>query len=394
MVDDRTKELINRGLRHPMILVHFLETTENLGFIGEELNKIIILFAFISRTMQKPIGVIIKGPSSSGKSALVEVIMKLFPENVYLYLSDISEAAFKASGDLPGKVLIISEVHGLEKIEYLLRVVQSEGKLTSRKMVTTGKNDWELSDFKIEGSCALIVTTTEDSIHYENETRNIEIYMDVSGDQTAAVHRMILEESADSREDNITLVKNWQIFFQALYENIPVIIPYAKLIEFPSDRERTRRDITKFLNLVKLSAMFHQFQRPIVRIRGQLFIVADIRDYGIAYRLWEHCYTSTRQGINLRVKELVDTLFQLNEDNSQYNTQKITVKDLIGRLGWDRTTISKHADTAENAGFIEIIRQGSGRPTFYQPIKKYNENVIGLLTPEELAERIKTEWLT
>ena len=48
---------------------------------------------------------------------------------------------------------------------------------------------------------------------------------------------------------------------QRLLEPLPVVIPFADKLSFPTGWMRTRRDHARFLNLIEVSAFLHQHQR-------------------------------------------------------------------------------------------------------------------------------------
>ncbi|MCH7535648.1 MAG: DUF3854 domain-containing protein, partial [Bacteroidetes bacterium] len=73
---EKAKEL----LMSPNILLLVIAFTKKLGFVGENINQMVLYLAFTSRLLNESISVIIKGLSSSGKSYLVKTLLRLFPE--------------------------------------------------------------------------------------------------------------------------------------------------------------------------------------------------------------------------------------------------------------------------------------------------------------------------
>lgn len=108
--------------------------------------------------------------------------------------------------------------------------------------------------------------------------------MDESPEQTRRIHeRMSLlrtERGLQQRaEANAIARRHWNA--QRLLEPLPVVIPYAGKLTFPSAWLRTRRDYARFLNLIEVSAFLHQHQRD----RRGGAIVAALADYTVAYSL-------------------------------------------------------------------------------------------------------------
>jgi DNA primase len=81
------------------------------------------------------------------------------------------------------------------------------------------------------------------------------------------------------QEAEATCRRHWNA--QRLLEPLPVVIPYADRLTFPSAWMRTRRDHARFLNLIEVSAFLHQHQGE-----GRSgAIVASLADYAVAYGL-------------------------------------------------------------------------------------------------------------
>src|SRR5262249_43166412 len=86
--------------RLPDILSRMVETLHVCGLVGEERAVKLIYLALTSRLLDRIVSVAIKGPSSGGKSFLVEVVLKLFPPEASYELTAMSEHAL-AYGEEP-----------------------------------------------------------------------------------------------------------------------------------------------------------------------------------------------------------------------------------------------------------------------------------------------------
>jgi DNA primase len=335
-------------LRDPMLLSRFLETIHALGCVGEEDNKILLLLAITSRILEKPVSVLVKGDSSAGKSYLVG----------------------------KHKAVIMAERHGSEASDYSIRSLQSEGKLGYSKSIKKKDGNWETIDIEIEGPISFIETTTRSHIHPENETRCLAITVDTSIEQTQAIQRMLAQRYLGKKAsgDAVNIWKNAQRLIRAL----PIIIPFAPDIKFPSQPVRARRAHQLFLSLIEASALLHQFQRERYNIRGITHIVADIPDYGIVYQLIQNTFSQTLQGPTKNAIELVDFVIGSGGEIASIN-------DLAGKLRWDPKKVRKHIDEAVEFGYIEERESGQGRPTVIRHLKRFEGNEAGLYTPDELV---------
>jgi hypothetical protein len=364
-------------LRDPMLLSRFLETIHALGCVGEEDNKILLLLAITSRILEKPVSVLVKGDSSAGKSYLVGNVAKFFPKDEVLSFTQMSERAlYNRKDSIKHKAVIMAERHGSEASDYSIRSLQSEGKLGYSKSIKKKDGNWETIDIEIEGPISFIETTTRSHIHPENETRCLAITVDTSIEQTQAIQRMLAQRYLGKKAsgDAVNIWKNAQRLIRAL----PIIIPFAPDIKFPSQPVRARRAHQLFLSLIEASALLHQFQRERYNIRGITHIVADIPDYGIVYQLIQNTFSQTLQGPTKNAIELVDFVIGSGGEIASIN-------DLAGKLRWDPKKVRKHIDEAVEFGYIEERESGQGRPTVIRHLKRFEGNEAGLYTPDELV---------
>jgi hypothetical protein len=79
--------------REQDILDHFGGALRVCGVVGEERNAKLIFLSLISRLLEEPISLAIKGLSSSGKSYTVETTLKFFPEDAFIFMTAMSEKA-------------------------------------------------------------------------------------------------------------------------------------------------------------------------------------------------------------------------------------------------------------------------------------------------------------
>src|SRR5207247_1345766 len=87
--------------------------------------------------------------------------------------------------------------------------------------------------------------------------------------------------SSGNALDVNALRKAWKDALRLL-KPLQVTIPYVDSIKFPTTPVRARRDHSRFLSLIELSAHIHQFQRD----RVADAIIATSNDYRIAFELF------------------------------------------------------------------------------------------------------------
>ena len=100
--------------REPNILARFEQDMKNLGAVGEERVAKLIFLAMTSRLFNRPVSVVVKGPSSAGKSYTTEQTLRFFPAFAYYTLSGMSERFLVYDEEpLAHRMIVVSEAAGL-----------------------------------------------------------------------------------------------------------------------------------------------------------------------------------------------------------------------------------------------------------------------------------------
>ena len=79
--------------RCPDILSEMAELVRAHGLVGEERIVKLIYLAATSRVLRRIVSIAVKGPSSGGKSFLVETVLRLFPPEAFYVLTAMSDHA-------------------------------------------------------------------------------------------------------------------------------------------------------------------------------------------------------------------------------------------------------------------------------------------------------------
>ena len=147
---------------------------ETLGYVGEELNKILVYFAASSRKLDDPISIMILSESAAGKSYLIDTVKKLLPEEDVISLTSLSDQALNYLPDegLLHKFLVMGEAVHNEVVEHQLREMLSAKELS--RLVTvkdehTGKMQSKL--VRKEVIVSTVMSSTDYGINPENLSR-------------------------------------------------------------------------------------------------------------------------------------------------------------------------------------------------------------------------------
>jgi hypothetical protein len=169
--------------------------------------------------------------------------------------------------ELRHKALFVAEDVGAEGAVYSLKTIQSDGQLVMACTMKDENTGHMLTKTKIvKGPLALFLTSTSRSIDDELLNRLLVLTIDEGPEQTRKIHEAqrhaqtlegIMERRARPR-----IVRTHQNV-QRLIRPLVVRNPYAKDLGFGSTRLRSRRDHQKYLDLINVMALVHQYQRPI-----------------------------------------------------------------------------------------------------------------------------------
>lgn len=171
----------------PDLLGRLERDIRQLGHAGEGRACKLIYLCATSRLLDKIVSLVAKGPSAAGKSVTIDRVLTFLPDEAIVSLSGMSEK-FLVYDDRPIKhrMLVLHEAAGMssEYATYLIRTLLSEGCLRHGTVESTADG---LKPVLVEreGPAGLITSTTQVSMHAENETRLISVSIDDTRDQPA-----------------------------------------------------------------------------------------------------------------------------------------------------------------------------------------------------------------
>lgn len=353
------------------ILRLFREDVRRAGVVGEEKIASLLYLAVTSRRFGRPVSVVVKGPSSAGKSYVVEQVLLFFPESAFYSLSAMSDRALVYwEEDLRHRMLVLYEAEALKSdfLSYILRSLLSEGQV---RYVTVESTPDGLVPREIvrPGPTGLLLTTTKVAIHPENETRMLSLTISDSTEQT----REVLLSIARGADTSIDFEK-WRALQEWIStgEDVEVVVPYAeKLAELlPPVATRLRRDFTTLLMLIRAHALLHQETRERDE-EGR--IVATVDDYSVVRDLSAHV-VAEGAGVAaskevVEVVEAVRDLLDANrpegrcEDQADGPKMRIVVEEQQGvsssqiarHLGLDETTAWRRVQVAIKGNFLKNL---------------------------------------
>jgi DNA-binding transcriptional ArsR family regulator len=360
-----------------------------LGYVGEETNKRLLYLVAVSRKLEDPLSAIVLSQSGAGKSGLTEVIEKLCPPEDVVLLTRLTPQSlyYTEPGFLDRKLVIVEERYGSIEADYSIRVLQSRKKLIAAAPVKDPQTgNMRTKVFMVEARAAFIEATTASSVNHENATRCFELQMDETEEQTRRIHeRQRLLRTGQGlklrHEAEAITRRHWNA--QRLLEPLPVVIPFAGLLSFPSSWMRTRRDHARFLNLIEVSAFLHQHQRDRTADGA---IVASLADYEAGYGLAGEVLRETLTDVKKPLRQALQRIQALTAEGEG----SVSRREIREALDVPDSTVRRWLSELVELEYLEADGGKQGKTARYVVSARApkQELVLGLLTPEELRAKL------
>jgi len=341
----------------PRILERFVTDLRRCGVAGEDKVAMILFLALVSRLLERIVSVAVKGPSSGGKSYLLEQVLRFFPESAYYALTAMSERTLAYSEEpIKHRFLVLFEAAGMsgDFATYLIRSLLSEGRLRYETVEKTSEG-MKPRLIEREGPTGLVVTTTAVKLHPENETRLLSLTVNDTKEQTQDVLVALAEEDGDTPD-----LGRWHAL-QRWLEGAEhrVTIPYAKALArlVPPVAVRLRRDFGAVLNLIRAHAVLHQATRE-RDAEGR--IVASFADYTTVRELVAELVSAGAEAaVPKTVRETVEAAQRLLESSGG---DPIIVTTLAETLKLDKSATLRRVRAATDRGYLKNLEDRKGRP--------------------------------
>jgi len=341
------------------LLSDFSMALHSRGVVGEDRFAKVTYLCLTSRVLGRPVSLAAKGPSSAGKSFVVQEVVEFFPESAVYALSSMSEHALAYSKEpLSHRFLVLYEAAGLESdfASYLLRSLLSEGCIRYETVEKVKGAGLQPRLIERAGPTGLIVTTTQVSLHPENETRLLSVPANDTPQQTAAIIKMLACEDGHHGNGDLAEWRALQTWIGA--QDNRVTIPFAPALAdlVPPVAVRLRRDFSTVLNLVKAHAVLHQQTRELDDA-GR--IVATVEDYGVVRDLIADL-VADEVGATVPAT-VVETVTAVDELAVAHKTG-VTYLQLGERLGLDKSAARRRAKVATSRGYLTNLEDKRGQP--------------------------------
>ncbi len=339
----------------PDILDRFAADLERAELVGEDKNAKVLFLALTTRLFGRPVSVAVKGPSSGGKSYMVDVVLRFFPATAYWLRTSMSERALAYSDeDFRHRHLVIFEAAGMASDfgSYLIRSLLSEGRIEYEFAEKT-KDGIKARVIRKEGPTGLVVTTTAPQLHPENETRLLSLTVKDTPQQTAAILRALARDQEVGTAVDFTRWQGLQTWLEMGERRVAV--PYAERLaeRMQPVAVRLRRDFRHLLAMICAHALLHRERRG---RDDQGRILATLADYAAVRELIADLIA---EGVDATVKpETQETIAAVRA----LGKPEVTVTEIATKLELDKGAASRRVRHAVSRGYLVNNEPGRGKP--------------------------------
>jgi hypothetical protein len=334
----------------PDILGRFRGDLRLAGVAGEERLASLVYLALTSRLLpwgrptERPVSVIPKGTTSTGKSHTTRTTFRFFPQSAWVDLGSMSRRyLFYTDESLSHRFLYVPEYASIkddEELVALIRVLLSEGQIVHG----TVDVDRSARVIRKDGPTGLLMTTTEAAVDPEMETRCLTIVTDDSTEQTRRVFGALaaLEEESTSAVDFEAWheLQEW-VASRETRVHVPFVQALADLM--PDSATRLRRDFGSVLSLVRAHALLYQAQRD-TDGRGRAIATLE-GDYApVRHLVGELIAEGVEASVSNTIRETVAAVTALNAEGAEDVAHRAVQERLkIGRSAtYDRIRRALH----------------------------------------------------
>ena len=274
---------------------------------------------------------LINDEAGCGKDYITSKTLEILPEEIYVKKTRISPAVFtywhnseyEPDWTWNGKVFYTEDISESVLNSEVFKVMCSSG---SEATIVIKQR---AIDLKIEGK-PVIITTTANSIPSAELTRRFEMLnLDESINQT----QEIMQRHCQYAIKGISPEYNKKYTESMCYlQRVTVQIPFAEKLYllFPAESVMMRTKFPRFLDFIKASAAFHQFQRKWV---GKNTILADKKDYEVACDVMQKI-ASNKYMVSLtkKQKKIMDFFDKETIKDGSFKVHSSRLRQMLGNF--------------------------------------------------------------
>lgn len=328
--------LIKNYLESPTLFNEITETEFDKQIVGEIPTRKVIFLCACGRLVENcqiaSYNLLVTSSAGAGKDYVVNKVLSILPSQYYVKKTRISptvftywhNAKYEPEWNWDGKVFYTEDISESVMNSEVFKVMTSSG---SQATIVIKQR---AVDIDIKGK-PVVITTTATATPNPELTRRFEFCnLDEGIEQT----KEIMKRHSEYAQKGILpcFDKDYTSAMQYL-QRVKVKIPFANLIHsyFPDKNIMMRTKYPRFLDFIKASCAFHQFQR---KKDKEGYYIAEELDYEIAReaikKLASNKYliplTINQKKIMAILENLTKNMLQEGKTEVQFNAQDLLIK--------------------------------------------------------------------
>ncbi len=379
-------------LKDSQLLKRVVDDIGLLGVAGERELAATIYLVGTSRLLSKlskPLAAIVQGPSSSGKSYLIETVATLFPPESIISATQMTPQALfhMKPGSLAHRFVVAGERSRAENDDTAeatraLREMLSAGKLSKLMPMKVG-GEIQTVQIQQDGPIAYIESTTLTKLFDEDANRCILLTTDERQDQTRRIIGRLAAGYTGTRaggEPPQIIARHHAL--QRMLQPLFIVVPFAeRLGELVADeRVEARRAFPQLMSMIHASALLHQTHR---KMDGDGRLVAEADDYKLARHLLARPMERLLGG---RLSDPAHRFYGRLREWVQPD-ETFTTRDTIKREKGSKSSVYGWPSELHDAGLVDQVEAQRGRsPATWKLLAESagGERMVSLPTVEHL----------
>ena len=411
---EEKKEYLSK-LRQPDLLEKIKEEFDK-DHIGDDKSKL-FLFCDCCTSRLRPdyrMSVALTGDTSEGKTNLKDTIFRHLPDEWYLDVTRITASSLE--DDIQSVNLIYFGEKGANKqiLEQIKQLVE-DGMDILKKDVRT---DYKEARREKQPRKVGIYSTTGNEDDRELSSRYCVASVHGNKSKYKKVNINTLAISSDIKKEIARYERRekptWIELSLRLLEDYDIItIPYAPLLEVDSSKSRSQRDLKRFLNLIRVLAWLHQYDRINFSYEGKKILVASPEDFYNAMEIGDEIFSQSLSELEPRLQEVLEcynklkstqtTIIEIEEEEKE-DLLWVDRSDIQHELGIDSVNTIKNRvkklcdmniftykyNKAKNHCYIALKKFQKGNSPVNSPVK----HLLITYQTKPLYELIKANYLS
>ena len=289
-MSDEERKTAKKYLSDKNLIQNLRTDFQNLGILGEDENALILFLAMASHKYENPFSVLCLAKSGIGKSYLLQKLASCMPQNAYSFHTQISENAlyYFDSQQIDGKVLFVEDLDWTHQMLMPLATLQTQGKLIKTRATKNKDGLLHSTTFEVSAKLCLLACAYSEK-NYENLSLPF-LCLHLNHTQNQDILVMDYQRKISAGLIDKTAISETAYRLKCLIsslENIPVINPFAPLIELPETIPNPRKTLLLLLDFINVVTFFHQAQREKIvnEQTGEFYIQTAPEDIELAFAL-------------------------------------------------------------------------------------------------------------